>query len=349
MLKQSFTAENLRRILDYENRKGGNLEKRFFPDVAEINNKLKEIRDRIRSRKSELLKEEYKEVKRKYEEEKSDLRQERERILTEKLEQISSKISDKNFKIKIKTVSSTSEKIAYSIKNDDSASYFAIKQIQYNFRKLYKVKQSNRYDIIRQLTNVLNNNLPKYLIRTDIRRFYESIPRDKIFEKINADPLLTPVSKNIVRHILSEYERLSGNCIGIPRGIGISAYLSELHMRSFDETMINHPDVTYYARYVDDIVVVFSPKNELNTSKYMHFIKDEISKKEIGLELNDGKNGKNKTKQIDLLLPKDQYIEYLGYRINFGGKNESPILHMSQKKINRYKRRIDLAFKQQQI
>lgn len=347
MLEQSFTAENLRRIFDYENRKGANLEKEFFPDVAKINNELKKIRKHIKSRKPGLSKEDYREEKKKYGEKRNDLKQRKEKILAEKLDQISAEISDKNFKIEIRKVSPASGKTAYSIKNDDPASYFAIKQIQYNFRKLYKVKQSNRYDIIRQLTNVLDNRLPKCLIRTDIQNFYESVPKKEVLNKINKDSLLTPISKKIIRGILNEYEKLSGNCIGIPRGIGVSAYLSELHMRGFDEAMMSCQDVAYYARYVDDIIVVFFLKNERDTSEYLDFIKEKIHERK--LKINDAKkDSRNKTKKIDLFQPNNKNIEYLGYRINFGGKNKSR-LNMSRKKINRYKKWIDLAFEQQKL
>ena len=357
MLKQSFTAENFRKIFDYENRKGVNLEGEFFPSVAKISEDLRACNQNflaLRKKKSELSEDKYVEEKDKLREEKNELKQEREETLTQELEKISAQITDKGFEIKLREVSPTAEKTAYSIE-DNPASYFAIKQIQYNFQKLYKVKQSNRYDIIRQLTNVLDNNFPKYLIRTDIHSFYENIPRDKILAKINKDPLLTHISKKIIRHILSEYGRLSGSDVGIPRGVGVSAYLSELHMRSFDEAIMNHPEVAYYARYVDDIVVVFFPKPESDTSEYLDFIKDEARKEDIGLELNDGEGSRNnKTEQVNLLSPDDKAIEYLGYRIEFGGEdtnknNKHPRLHLSQKKIDRYKRRMDLAFKQHKL
>ena len=34
MLDQSFSIDNFRKILEYENRKGRNLEKEFFPHTA---------------------------------------------------------------------------------------------------------------------------------------------------------------------------------------------------------------------------------------------------------------------------------------------------------------------------
>lgn len=353
MLEHSFTAENFRKIFDYENRKGSNLGRRFFPDVAKIDGKLKAHDKKfrkLRETKSKLSKEDYEEEKEKLKEERRNLKQKKEETLIKELEQISADVTNKNFKIKLKEIFPASGKTTYSIENNDRASYFAMKQIQYNFRRLYKIKQSNRYDIIRQLTKVLDNDLHKHLIRTDIRGFYENIPREKILKKINKDPLLTLTSKKIIRGVLSEYRRLTKNDVGIPRGVGISAYLSELHMRSFDEAIMNHRDVAYYARYVDDIIVVFFPKTECDTSKYLDFIRNEASKEEIGLELNDDKGAASKTKEINSLLSGNKTIEYLGYRIEFGRRGaKPPRLHMSRKKIKRYKKQIDLAFKQQKL
>lgn len=349
MINQSFTGDNFRKIFDYENRKGFNLEGAFFPEIAEITQNIKACNQKYRAlkkKKSAIMKEAYAEEKQKLWEQKGLLEKKKEELLTQELEKISAKVTNKGFQIKLKVVSTPSGKTAYSAENNPT-SYFAIKQIQYNFQKLYKVKQSNRYEIIRQLINTLENEFPKYLIRTDIKSFYERIPRDKVLEKINKDPLLTHTSKKIVRHLLSEFERLSGSDNGLPRGVGVSAYLSELHMRSFDEAIKKHPEVVYYARYVDDIVIVFFPKAETDSSGYLEFVRKEVRKEEIGLELNDGNDDReNKTEEIDLSSPGTKTIEYLGYKIEFGTINSKPKLHLSSEKIKRNKKRIDLAFEQ---
>ena len=210
---------------------------------------------------------------------------------------------------------------------------------------MYKVRQSNRYNIIRQLINILNDDFPKYLIRTDIDDFYESIPRDKILAKINSDQLLTQTSKKIIRNIVLEYKRLSKSDIGLPRGIGISAYLSELHMRAFDDAIKKHPKVVFYARYVDDIVIVFSPEEGSDISTYWSFLKKTLNDEQMGLEFNDGENGReNKTEKLDVTVPHNHKIEYLGYEIRFGVGNKNPKLDFSSKKIKRYEKRIELAF-----
>ena len=56
MLNQLFTAENFRRILDYENRKGVYLEGKFFPEAHDITEELKEYADKIRKLKKKVRK-----------------------------------------------------------------------------------------------------------------------------------------------------------------------------------------------------------------------------------------------------------------------------------------------------
>ena len=294
MLRQSFTAENFRKIFDYENRKGTNLERKYFPEVLKISEKIRDCKASYRSLKkmrSTMTPEKFHEKKNKYYEEKNKLFKEKEEALTNELEIISEKITDKSFSVKLKRIVPTTGKTAYAAE-ENSEYYFALKQVQFNLKKLYKVKQSNRHEILCQLVNILSNKFPKYIIRTDIYNFYESIPRDTIIKKINEDPLLTHISKKIIKQVLKEYSRLSGSNDGIPRGVGISAYLAELHMRHFDETIREHPEVVYYARYVDDIVIVFCPNIESDITEYKKIIKERLRQDDIGLELNDGEEGR---------------------------------------------------------
>lgn len=68
MLKQSFTADNFRKIFDYENRKGVNLEGEFFPEIAKIIQDIKACNQEylaLKKKKSMLAEEAYKEQKQK--------------------------------------------------------------------------------------------------------------------------------------------------------------------------------------------------------------------------------------------------------------------------------------------
>ena len=150
------------------------------------------------------------------------------------------------------------------------------------------------------------------------------------------DPLLTSASKKIIRRILFEYSEITGSDTGLPRGIGISAYLAEYYLRSFDQVFRDYPGVLYYARYVDDIFIIYCRPPNLGKIPFYRTIVEEFKSLEL-------KRNKTKTKIFDIetnSLPNS--VEYLGYKFSVG---TVPIkLGLTNGKINRYKQRIDLIF-----
>ena len=342
-LDQSFSANNLRKIFDLENRKGHYLEGRFFSEeisskIEEITRELKECHSGykdLKKNKDSLLSQEYETQRITLNKKKEELVDEKEKLLTATLEKISKEITDNSFKITLK-IQNKLTKVVYATEKKDAATYFALKQVQYNIKKLYQVKQSNRYNILCQLKNLLNDKFPKYVIRTDIKDFFETIPGDKIEQKINYDHLLTTSSKKIIKQILSEYTRLSGDKNGIPRGVGISSYLAELYMRSIDDEIRSQKDVIYYARYVDDIIVIYAPQPNSDISNLGQELTNIISN-DSGLTVH-----KDKTELIDLMNPKNCTLEYLGYKMSFG---EGAVkLQLTKSKVLKYRSRLSKSF-----
>lgn len=345
MLDQSFSADNFRKILDYVNRKGLNLADIFFPKVKKITDDIKKCNREIRAEKK-LRNEDKIKLKELYEK-KKNLKVKRSEQLEKELNSISKRILDKKFRIQLKKIEIKGGKDLYTVDNVPEY-YLTIKQLQYSISKLYKVKQANRYSIVNQLKTLLGDKFPKFVIRTDIKECYESIPHKALFKKITEDSLLTFFSKKIISQIIEEYKTASKSDKGLPRGIGISAYLAELYLRKVDEFIKSIPDLVFYARYVDDIVAIFSPSNGEDTNNYIDDKFEEIEKKitdvkdGFGLTLNQDKTGKyNLMNSLD-----DLSIEYLGYKIFF----EEGILQLdiTDKKINKYKRKIDLIFEKYQ-
>lgn len=335
MVDQSFSAENFRRILDIENRKGIYLEGRFFPEVKLITEKIQRCRTEIREKKKDRIKNE-KEIK-KLNGEKEVLEKEKEKKLTDELHETSEAVNKPNYKVEFKKVDTPDIKSIYIIDKDAPEHYFALKQIQQNLSKLYNIKQSNRSEIVNQVSFLLNDNFPKYVLRTDIKDFYEEIPHSKILEKINRDNLLSPLSKKILRKILNEYKAKSGSEKGIPRGVGVSAYLAELYMRKIDDDILKLNDITYYARYVDDIIIIFTPKPDNQNIDYKKKIKKIIE------EYHDLTLNENKTFIFDLRCGNDSYqMDFLGYRITFG--LEKIKIELTEKKFEKYRERLRLAF-----
>jgi len=251
--------------------------------------------------------------------------------------EINAKKSKGKYQLKLEKSDEIASKPVYLIQKD-ALSFFVVKQIQKNIHKLYKVKQSDRHQIVSQLFHLLNNQFPKHLIRTDIKEFYESIPQDKLLEIIERENLLSFSSKQYIKAILKEYQVLSGKAVGIPRGIGVSAYLAELYMREFDSHIKDDDEVIFYARYVDDIVVLYAPKPDSDTSTKLKKFRDQAAKLE--LLLND-----DKSKTFEYLLPKPFKFDFLGYEFSYDDKIKTINLDISDKKLAKYKLRIEKCFK----
>jgi hypothetical protein len=174
------------------------------------------------------------------------------------------------------------------------------------------------------------------LIRTDISSFYESIDRKKLLEKLDSDQLLSPASKKYIKQVLVSYGAKSGAPLGVPRGVGISAYLAEFYLRPIDNAIRAIPGLVLYCRYVDDIVAVFARPPAGNS---LGSYKDQI----IDIFRKDGlEHNATKTHEFAFPDPSPQDFEYLGYKFNVNGKtcNIAP----STTKVDKYRTRMTAAF-----
>jgi hypothetical protein len=253
------------------------------------------------------------------------------------------------------------------VEDDDNTIYspsniedeFALRKLNDNLKRLYKFKQANRFLIIEQIKTLLLEEVPMSIVKLDIKKFYETINKEKIYKKLIDDPLLSFQSKQILKNffLLPETAALTG----LPRGINISAALSEILMRDFDKKMAQQAGVYFYARYVDDIII-FTFQNPKEIAKKANDILDF----ETGLKLN-----KQKTKIIQRkcrCIPvctcigickcnsnckckheasEMKFFEYLGYRFSFSDiakHSNHLVITLSKSKIKKIKTRIVLSF-----
>ena len=347
MLNQSFTADNFENIYDIENRKSSITEylgeeykeilvliKSLQGEVAQI--KRKKLTDRNDEENQALVENKLKIDK---------LIADKKEIQLKEFERISKTVNSKNFRFDLQTKPDD----IFVIQNTREA-FFAIKQLQYNVRKTFKVKQSSRHLILSQIKLLLNDSSPKYVIRTDVSKFFDSIPQDKLFKRINENTLLSAQSKKFIEQILEDYNNKKDTTKfdikkGVPRGVGISSYLSELYMKYIDNQINNMQDVVYYARYVDDIFIIISPiLPKKNIDTYFSKIKGIVSKE--GLLLKD--IGDPKCNLLDLSVPNmsEKTITYLGYSlyIKREGNKTSIKFGLSAIKKEKIKNRITMCF-----
>lgn len=347
MLNQSYTADNFGIIYDIENRKNSikdYLGKDYKDAVSEI----------------KALKNENSQITRKRISERSDsenqelignnliingLNEKKKEIRNRELEKISKSVNSKHFKFELQTTDNEIFKI-----QDTREAFFAIKQLQYNIRKTFKVKQSSRHLILSQIKLLLNDSSLKYVIRTDVSSFFESIPQDRLFKIINNNTLLNTQSKNFIKCIIDDYNGKKdtakiGEDRGVPRGVGISSYLSEIFMKDIDNRIKNMPDVVYYARYVDDIFIIISPKlPKRDITDYFKDVKEIAEREQLSLK----DIGDKKCTLLDLTNPntKTGKISYLGYALNIKrqGCITSTTFGLSEQKKEKIRNRITACF-----
>jgi len=337
MFKQTLSGKNLRIIFDKENRKGKYLEGLYFPKAVAVSSQIQQLRKdikeliKIKSTLSSVV------FSNKLDYLNSSIEtkiKEREEILNSEMEIISNNILNKNFNIQL-TRSQTPQGMSIYKYNASAETYLALKKIQQNINSTYHVKQNDRDLIISQLKSILSDSLPKHIIRTDIKSFYESIPCDEILSKLRKDALLTNTTRRIISNLFTQYKKLSSSNIGLPRGVGISAYLAELYMRDFDAAIQRDENLIYYARYVDDIIIIYARHNSFNKNKQLSQIRKTLN--EMHLELNESKTNCSDSPHFN--------FEYLGYKIT-GKPKKKLLFDLSSNKYSRYKSRIDEAFRE---
>ena len=335
MFDQSFTPKNLTRIYHSENKKGVNIAGLFFPEIIDEYENIKRTRRLIR----QLFRNRKLYGKPNFEKRLSKLYELRARYKTQKNEVIEQRLEAVSKTINSRKFSFNIEKLAYQKNNkdvfvtkNDAASFFAEKQIQKNIKYTYSVKQADRDLIVPQLRSILQDDFPKFVIKTDIESFYETIDRDLLIAKLNENPILSLSTRKLIARLLREYEKISGHKKGIPRGVGISAYLSELYLKEFDQKIENLDNLIYYARYVDDIVVVIAPKPDEKIEDYFKKLSEFIGNDKLKLK---------REKSDWFCYPGEKQkiqFDYLGYNFDKHGGRFG--LGISKKKKKKYEDRV---------
>ena len=351
MLDQSFSAHNFDIIYGIESRKG-NIDIHSMPTkYLDIVKKTKDIKSIIKELKN---KEDDKSIEDLHHNKELllELQENKKQALYEHLEEISDIVNSSSFRFELKKLK-IKGKEAFSIDTTKHTQSFAIKQLQYNLRNVFKVRQANRHQILSNIKIFLDSKIPVYVIRTDISGFYESIPQKSLIKSVVENSLLNYKSKSFIRGILREYETTKDKSLipenyGVPRGIGISSYLSELYMRDLDKKLSSRKEIIYYARYVDDIFIILS---SLPNGKTLQSYYDDIVALFNDYELTLKQPGiGNKCELIDMyssLNLKLQKIEYLGYCIEIeriNGKIDCKF-RMKKEKFDNIKKKMDNAIK----
>lgn len=340
-MDQALSIKNLNNLLKKDREKGGDLEERFIPDAFEIRRKLYKLK-KLRSLMRYYLR--IGKVSTAFYEKRmlrlSTVIERRKanhnHVIETELEQVSTRISDKKFRIDVMLLPSlVGGKKVYGI-GDNLDQILAVRFMQGTLKTIYDIRMRPRDILVSQIRSLALDGMPKYIIRTDVASFYESVRHRELLDAIHQSSELSVLIKRMLTRLVKDYVGVSGDDKGLPRGIGISAYLSEIYMSSIDEEIKRQDDLFYYARYVDDIILMYSTQRKDLASEYVNSLKKILGKK--SLELNIGK-----TQEIDLLDNQKGEFDYLGY--TFSVSMGSTGVHLSQSKCKKYRLRIEKAFK----
>ena len=128
-----------------------------------------------------------------------------------------------------------------------------LREISKRLIRRLRVRVPGREQIVRGVIESLLDATPMHIIRRDISSFYESIPIAEVRDELIYDT----ASSSLMRSYLKKFfdEHCSSTESGVPRGVGLSALVSELVMRKFDQRIRSLPGVFKYYRFSDDIIV----------------------------------------------------------------------------------------------
>lgn len=249
------------------------------------------------------------------------------------------------------TVFSRNGKNVYQVV--DLSSELTLRKITLNIRRKTRIRQPDRQSIIANLKLLLAEGVPFRLYRLDIRSFYESFDTSEVIRAVNEISELSPQTKRLSEWLLSAYQSSGG--LGVPRGLALSAVLSEMMMRDFDVFVREASGVYFYARYVDDIIVITSALESETT-----FLKKLKNKLPSGLQFNESKQRVQCVKErvSPEKTPSGSAVisfGYLGYsfdvlepkRVNDVQPNKhfrDVLVNISKDKKTRYKTRICRSF-----
>jgi len=132
------------------------------------------------------------------------------------------------------------------------------------------------YNGVRKWLNTDKKNT-KYCLKMDVRKFYDSVPHDRLMATIRSK-IKDSRMVSLIQQVVSTTDT------GIPIGNYTSQWFANVYLEVLDHYIKEKLKVKYYARYIDDLVLFGNNKKELHKAR--RFI-EKFLKEELGLELKD--------------------------------------------------------------
>ncbi|MEE4733353.1 antiviral reverse transcriptase Drt3a [Pseudomonas alliivorans] len=223
-----------------------------------------------------------------------------------------------------------------------------------NIRAAYPATQSHRQFLVSNTVSIMKECLAFNVYRYDIKNFYESIDRKLLLDHLIEDGVCTWQTILLIRRLflILDIHEVSG----LPRGLAVSGALSELRLLSFDQAMRHNNDVFFFARFVDDILLITSER--CGQHSFDDLVTETLPEE---LYLHDGEKRSflpipaihNSTKK-NAPTHKHFTLSYLGYKIRIsnnttrdivlGAPRRDVLVDISDNKIKKLQDRIIKSF-----
>lgn len=235
------------------------------------------------------------------------------------------------------------QKVIYDVIYERAETLFNdLPEVSFGYRKGYSAPLAAKkvYEYINQgYVHVLD---------ADIKKFFDRIPHNKLFEKIESFANDSNIVKTLLKRFIKvrrvkwefyrgklwKFRRLRVKSIprveGIPQGGILSGLLANLYLHEFDKWacgLYNDGWDLRYVRYADDFVILL--KNNNNISLLKEKVREQLDN--MGLELH---TDPKKTRTIDL-TKKGNYVEFVGFTISETG------IRVKKQNVQKFKIRIN--------
>jgi hypothetical protein len=206
----------------------------------------------------------------------------------------------------------------------------------------FRIYPLSRAAIVQSVLEALTDSTPMWIIRRDIRSFYETVPTEQLRARLITDTAIPSVVRAHIRCLLDAHSPASR---GLPRGVGLAALLAELAMNDFDNAIRGVEGVYRYFRFSDDILI-FSFKEP---SALIQRLNGELSAAKMRFN-----NSKSHTVEVRSISKSDpvslKSFDYLGYNFSFNDRCNTKTprevqVSISSRKISKLKTRILRSFR----
>ena len=197
------------------------------------------------------------------------------------------------------------------------------------------VRQANRNEIVADLGCLLREGTPLRVYRLDIKSFYESVPKRDLLDRLKRNWRVPRQTIDVLGALFAQSQN-----DGLPRGLSVSSTLSELLMKPFDEHVRMMEGVFYYARFVDDIIILTLGSED--PAAFQRELSVHLNAVAPSLAFNA-----HKTTNTEFELESHSF-SYLGYRFSLGEdrsrrQGRALKVDIASSKVQRMKTRVCLS------